>query len=271
MTTIKPSTIADINGLPNKALIYRFIGTVVSCYERKSGTNAKGEWSIQNAILRDASGESIKLMLNGLPEQTWPDGAAIELGTWEGPKGHSGLYAEDDTYNNETKRIMRATKTCAINSAMPQEAAENGQGYPEQDGAPQHQQQAPDHDTRNLDNMPDQAWGDEPSAADQQQATAQPPAPQQAPAQHQAPPKKKTATSDFKQARKTIVQIANLHLTCAIAAQRMEAPTYCAATGHEMTPEQLQSATASIFIKAERSGLVNDMPTSPLNADDFSH
>lgn len=245
MNQYQPTTVAQINALPDKAPVYRFIGTVNAIYDPKSGTSPNGDWHLQNAMLRDSEGGIIKCLFKDHPPIQATVGSLIELACYEGQKGLSGLYARDDSYNGQTTRILSATKTCQVTLGGPLAPANEPNHYePGQDD-------------------PDIPWSDEPGAA-------QPQAPQQAPQQRQAPPAKKTATDAFKRARVELVKIANLHLTCAIAVERMEAPVFLAATGHEMSREAKQAATASVFIRAERSGLVEDMPTSPLKADDFN-
>jgi hypothetical protein len=66
----------------------------------------------------------------------------------------------------------------------------------------------------------------------------------------------------MKEAKKALTQIANLHLQCMLVVERYEAKAFHEATGQHMTEAQKQAAIASVFIKAERSGLVDKMPTT---------
>lgn len=67
------------------------------------------------------------------------------------------------------------------------------------------------------------------------------------------------------EAKRTIMQIANLHLLSAQAVESYEAPAFKKHTGQDMTESQRQGAIASIFIEACRSGLVRNMPTKALD------
>lgn len=62
------------------------------------------------------------------------------------------------------------------------------------------------------------------------------------------------------EAKRTIFQIMNLHLICATAVEKLEAPEFKRRTGHEMSESVRQGAIASIFIESCRTGLVRNMP-----------
>lgn len=238
-----PQPIDQILALPDKAVVYCFEGQVTKAFKRSDGTNAQGPWSIESFLLKDATGAEIKLMLKDSDPAGWQPGTAVRLEAWKGDKGFSGLYAADDEYKGEVRRILRATKTCTIT------LLNGGQQHAPQQAAPQQQAQAPQ----------------------------QRPQGQQQPPQQQQPPRQQTtapaATDEDREARKalndakrTILQITNLHLLCAKVVETVEAPAFKKATGHDMTEGQRQGATASVFIESCKKGLVHAMPTTPLEA-----
>jgi hypothetical protein len=228
--------IEQIQALPDRAVVYCFEGTVQKAFRRSAGTNDKGEWSIETFLLKEASGGEIKLMLKDADPAGWAPGTALRLEAWKGDKGYSGLYAADDEYKGEVRRILRATKTCNVTVL-------NGQQQAPPQQQPQHQQQP-----------------------QQSQPAAQQPPQQAATATTQAKPQTKSAAPDsVLEAKRTMMQIANLHLLAAQVVESYEAPAFKKHTGQDMTESQRQGAIASIFIESCRSGLVRNMPTKALD------
>lgn len=241
-----PTTITQINDLPDKAVVYCFEGTVQKSFKRSEGTNSQGEWSIESFLLKDATGAEIKLMLKDSPPAGWPIGAAVRLEAWKGDKGFSGLYAADDEYKGEVRRILRATKTCNVTmlGGGQQQAAPQQQQRPPQQAAATHQQQA----------------ASTPPQQRQQATTGQ----QQAAPTDADEAAARAARQAMRDAKRTIIQISNLHLLCAKVVATQEAKAYKKATGQDMTEGQQQGATASIFIESCKKGLVHAMPTTLL-------
>lgn len=237
-----PTTVNQIGDLPDKAVVYCFEGTVTKAFKRSEGTNSQGEWSIEAFLLKDATGAEIKLMLKDSPPAGYAIGTALRLEAWKGDKGFSGLYAADDEYKGDVRRILRATKTCSIMLL-------NGH---QQQPAPQQrpQQQA----------QQQQQGGQQQAAPQQRQQTTSTHAP--APTDDEA----RAARKALNDAKRTILQIVNLHLLCAKVVETVEAPAFKAATGHDMSEAQRQGATASVFIESCKKGLVHSMPNTPLEA-----
>jgi hypothetical protein len=232
--------IEQIQALPDRAVVYCFEGTVQKAFRRSDGTNSTGPWSIETFLLKEDSGGEIKLMLKDADPAGWAPGTKLRLEAWKGDKGFSGLYAADDEYKGEVRRILRATKTCNVTVL-------NGQQQAAPQQQPQHQQQPA-----------------------QSQPAAQVSTHQQG--MHNAdvgspPPKQQTkaAPDSVTEAKRTMMQIANLHLLSAQVVESYEAPAFKKATGQDMTESQRQGAIASIFIESCRSGLVRNMPTKALD------
>lgn len=109
-------TVRDIEDADDGDVVKGFKGEITRFFGKySSGTNDKGEWSFQHMLVKDADGDEIKLTLKKLPPlPTNKKGAEIELRAHHGKNDWTGLYAKDDEYNGETKRILQATSTCEI-------------------------------------------------------------------------------------------------------------------------------------------------------------
>lgn len=246
--TTRIATVAEIQALQHKGIIFHTELSAISVYERKSGTNQRGEWSIQNVKCVDAQGAEIKVAFHGHDEVPFKAGQWFTLSAYHGQNGWSGLYAEDDTYQGTTTRIIKATKTAQIGigpstGTTPPDPQTQGMG-----GAGQANAQQPA-------TQPEQA---------PQQPQQQPSVP--TPATPKAP---ENGSSELTDARRMIVQFANLHTLCALAVMKMESPTLEGVTGTPMSESQLQGAIASIYISSERAGMARKMPTKPFTAEDL--
>lgn len=111
---------------------------------------------------------------------------------------------------------------------------------------------------------PRQAPAPQQAAAPPAQRAAAPPQRQEAaPAQAELPT---AATPDdpVREAKQTIMQIANLYLECSLCVQKYVAPSYKRLTGEEMSEAKQQAAASSIFIKADKLGLQTRMSHKPM-------
>jgi hypothetical protein len=204
---------------------------VVKVYERKEGTSDRGAWSMQRVELRDFDGDTIVALLTDRDPFLYQPGDLMILQAFVGDRGASGLYAHDDTFKDVTRRQIKVTKTGVI-------------------------------------------YRDENDTAPAPAPTpAQAPAPVQAPQAQPAPaPASAPAPADnaaMAAARREITRIANLHVLCVMAVERIEVPLIEQITSGPMSESQRQAAVASIFIKAERQGLVDKMPDKPFSPQDF--
>ena len=244
---MQPFPLNQLAAMADKQTLACVAGTIVSAYQAKRGTNANGEWSIQNVVLKGDDGTEVTLWMKDREEiQKSAKGQRIILTAHQGDKGLSGLYIMDDEYNGKTTRKIKVTPSAELSygvatqqpaAASYQQAQQTGQGLPQQ---AMHPEAAARHEAAA------KSW-DEPAAQ---------PAP--APTQH-AP------VDQIVEARRSIMQIANLHLLCAKAVAQYEAPAYKRATGADMTESMQQGACASIFIESCRNGLHRSMPTSPMD------
>jgi len=108
---MKVHSLAFIKECPDKAPLEAVEGTITKLFGRKSGTTAKGEWSLQNGELMTPEGP-IGILFNGCPEvdQSWRNKKVRICSTVHDNK-RSGLYAHDDKYKGNQTRIVRMTST----------------------------------------------------------------------------------------------------------------------------------------------------------------
>jgi hypothetical protein len=224
-------TIQDLNKFPPNTPVGNFIGTVAAVFNQRTGTNGKGDWALQTIKLRQGEDE-IAVLLKDRPPFPFQKGQDVRIDYYAGDRGPTGAVTYDDDFNGTISRQIKVTPTGQISLLS--------------GGAPEQNQQ---RETA----APTQARQESAPAAQNQQrntTTTQPIGDAEA--------------AMIKETKKAIVQIANLHLLCALVVERVEAPAFHTATGVLMSEGQKQAAIASIFIKAERSGLVNEMPKRPL-------
>jgi hypothetical protein len=237
-------TIQIIRALANKTPIPEFQAKVIKIHPRKTGTNARGPWSMQRVELRDPNGEDITCLITEQDEFPFRPGDQVVLASHVGDKGSTGVYVYDDTYNEKTERQIKVTATGRIdligvqNQAPAQEREREREHAPA--GAGQQRQQVQE------------------TAAPQSQSTTS----------HGS--QNDRDKTDVRAAKKVIVQIVNLHTLCVLAVDRVEAPLVEGATGSPMSDSQRQASIASTFIKAERSGLVDKMPCAPFKPEEIA-
>lgn len=208
-------------------------GKLTALYDRNSGTNDRGEWSIQNAELTDATGK-IKLKItdrDALPKE-WK-GREVVLSCNDGNKGLTGLKADDDTYKGKTSKIIKVTPSAHIDLAQADSAHENS-GEPE-----------PESDRSNGFRPESNGIRTSPNGIREKSNGSQ-----------------KTPNGshfDVARVRITLSQAANLYLHSMLAASYVR-DTYESVTGQPMCDEHFQATCASLFIKADREGLLTATP-----------
>jgi hypothetical protein len=245
----KPFPLASFDALTDKQTVGCILGTLTVLYPRKDGVRQSTgtPWSIQNGKLV-ADGVELPVVFMDRDEipQSYK-GREIML-TASNAKGLSGLYAHDDDYQGTITRKLKVTASAEIaliGSSSP--AAET----PRQQQRPTTQQQRPaEEPAPNLQDPP-------------------PPRERRERPQPTAEERDAEAAKKMNEARRTIMQTANLHLICRLAVINYEAPLYKEVTGHTMNEGEVQAATSSIFIKCDKLGLTNSMPTHPFTADEL--
>ena len=133
---MKLYSIAEIRALDSNSIVNSFSGTVTKVSDRKSGKSEKGPWSFQHLRIADGKGDDIKVTLKDRPEvpKTFLNGAIL-IQAHNGDKGWTGCKAVDDTYNDNTERILWVTGSAVISNGD----AQNGSApspAPQQQNAP---------------------------------------------------------------------------------------------------------------------------------------
>lgn len=233
-------------------------GKLVKLFKQKTGSNSNGDWAIQNGELEAADGTVVPLFIkdrdqlgDSLKNRT------IRITAKKGDKGVSGLYVFDDEKNDVIVRKLKVTPTATIDiiddSPPPQQRQQQPQDRQQQQPRSQ-QQEEPRHQSGTGHRADD--WQEEPQGQQRQQ---QKPTTQRT---HQ-----KAAPGTVAETRQCLMQIANMHLMCATAVVKYEAPAFKAATGQVMTESQVQGATASLFIECCKNGLHRNLESLPFEGD----
>lgn len=237
MSEAKPFPLSAFDSLSDGQVIACVQGVLVKLFPQKTGTSTAGPWALQNGEI-EADGVVIPITFKDRdPLDQTLKGRTIRV-TASNVKTMTGVFCWDDTRNGATVRKIKVTPSAEL----------------------------------------DIIAGDSPAAVPPQGQTSTtppdlqtPPASKPAPATTAAKPAPPTDRSkedaDFLEARKTVNQIANLHLLCMLAVERYEADAYKALTNRDMSEGQRQAAVASLFIKADREGLVRYMPVTDASKD----
>lgn len=100
---------------------------VKTIYAYSAGTNNHGDWSIQNIIVADRSGE-IKVKIKDHEEipKSWKGRDVLIECTKHDKHGWIGVKAVDDTYKNKTSRILSVSRTGDVNLANERRDNEGG-------------------------------------------------------------------------------------------------------------------------------------------------
>lgn len=199
------------------------VAQVIDIHKRHSGTNANGEWSLQNLLIRDATGE-IKVQLKD--REDFPTAFKNRVVCFEcnqGPKGKTGLKAKDDEYKGKKSRILSVTPTAQID-------------------------------------LHEQATPATPPPQQTQRPPAAPPT-QTAP-QHQSPPQQTNGNGNGhtgRDVRKVLNKLANLYLHCYEAGDYVYRTVNEMHGPDSMNADQFQACVSSLFIAAQREGLELDV------------
>lgn len=119
-------TIDSIKELENKEPIPSVRGTITKVFDYKTGESSQGPWSLQNGFFKDSTGE-LKILFTNQPDAKSFQEKEVIIKSHSGDKGLSGVYASDDTYKGETKRIIKITATADIAFV---DSARSAQGGP---------------------------------------------------------------------------------------------------------------------------------------------
>lgn len=232
-------------------------GTLTKLFDRKTGKNEHGEWSIQNAELTQ-DGTALPVQFKEMEEipKSYRN-REILLEAKQG-KQLTGLYCIDDDRGGTVTRKIKVTGTATLSlvEGGPSQAVNDFKKRVDNEWGPENNPSRGQTTVHQQQSAPDLQ-----EPAPRSQTAAQPP-PKKTPDEKRA-----AEDAEFHEARRTVNRLANLHLLCALAVERYEAPAFKNLTGVDMSESQRQGATASIFIAAERSGLARQMPVANATQD----
>jgi hypothetical protein len=121
--------IIDIAKLEHGEVIPSVRGTFKRVFDRKSGVNAKGDWSVQHVVLAQ-DGAEIKMAFWNHEDLKGDEGKEMEIRAHEGKKGLTSVFVEDEEYPKGSKkitRIIRVTEAAQIREADKQAAIKPAQ------------------------------------------------------------------------------------------------------------------------------------------------
>lgn len=204
--------------------------------EIKRGKNAGKQWSFQKVIFTDAKGEVPVMFWDREPIEGW-EGKTFLI---QAKNGKNGLYAEDEDYKGETRRILKATTACLVEEV-------NGSGGGQAHAAQQEPAQS------------------SPQASHPQEPTKQPQQSQPAPqnggngnGNGNGEPK----MDDWKAVRRRYGQYANLWRICYWAAKDVIAEIE--ASEGAPSEELLGRVLRDIYYTARGEGYADQMPVQPI-------
>jgi hypothetical protein len=235
----------ELEGYSDKELLPCVRGRIVKVHKAASGNGNYGPWHLQDIEIEGDGARKIVLLSGKEAMPTNYEGRMVEFSCNEGDK-MTGVYAHFDQKKKVLK--IKVTETGHI------DFIENGGNG----GAQSHQEPAQTRQTTQ-----------EPHPADREQRQ-----PAQAPqTQQQAAPSTggdrgthpdRGTPSDVNEAKRQIMQAANLMLLCQICVETQLVPAFKRQTGKDMDEARKGAIASSLYISGDRKGTNTLMPTMPL-------
>lgn len=226
---------------------------VTKVFPQKTGESSAGPWAIQNLEI-EGDGVVLPVMMKDR-DPVGPElkGRTITLIASTG-KQMAGLYAMDDNRNGTVIRKLKVTASATMEvmegSAPASKPAQNTNvQQAAQSAVNQAQRAAGTTQTADLG-----APAERPAPKGQDEINAD---------------QAKQERHDIRDVRKTMIQVANLHLLARLSVENYEAKLFKDVTGKDMSEGEIQGATASVFIKCEKIGLHSKMPARPFTLDEL--
>ena len=111
--------------LDDKTPIGSVRGVIESVYKERTGTNSKGEWTVQDVRFRDGDTECYVSVWNYKGDLEKLTGKTVELCAKKGQKGLSGLYIEEGQNN---KKKLKLTDSGSIKVLGDEDSASPAKG-----------------------------------------------------------------------------------------------------------------------------------------------
>lgn len=110
-------TANEIQNLADGIPITRLDGVLKETYKPKTGTNSKGDWQVQEAVLQLPDGE-VKLKAWNVGDLKDLKGQQIVVEAHKSDRhGWTGCFKEVENYNGKTYHRVKLTESCKISQA----------------------------------------------------------------------------------------------------------------------------------------------------------
>lgn len=131
--------------IPVGTTLPRITGEITKLYARKTGVSAHGEWSFQRGEFQCISGEKIEVVFKDRDEVGNDfTRRPLTISSYETKHGLRGVTVEEDDYKGKKRLQLKVTKTADIDFV-----AQSDTPPPASTSA-----------SANVDDMPEQSWGD---------------------------------------------------------------------------------------------------------------
>lgn len=131
MSELKPISFEALASKEHEDKIGCVEGKLSTLYDAKTGTTKAGkDWSLQDGVLKDASGNEHRVCFAAGQEVGHLKGKMIRLTSHVGEKGMSGIYMKEDTYTNKQGKEVTTRKIHVTATANIEEVGSGGQPAP---------------------------------------------------------------------------------------------------------------------------------------------
>lgn len=131
MSELKPISFEALASKEHEDKIGCVEGRLSTLYDAKTGTTKAGkDWSLQDGVLKDASGNEHRVCFAAGQDVGRLKGRMIRLTSHVGEKGMSGLYMKEDTYTNKQGKEVTTRKIHVTATANIEEVGSSGQPAP---------------------------------------------------------------------------------------------------------------------------------------------
>lgn len=236
-------SVEDIKELDKGDVIARFEGTITKFLTWKKGVGKDGNGTLQILLVEDNDGDEIKIKAwdhDRIPAE-WED-EKITILAHRGKSGITGVFADDDEYQDKVQRIIRLTGSAEVVKG----GSASDAGSDDDD--------EPRKNKRKADSDDDE---DRPKKKHRSEEDDEPPRKHKREEEDEEDP--------IGDAKRTVMQEANLYALCCCAAWKMGQHLMDEAE-IQMTPEHFQAATSSLYITMSRQGWGGKLPEDELIA-----
>ncbi len=276
----KPLPLHTVEHLTDGQTIGMIQGSLSQFWTEKRGNNPTKPWSLQNGTI-SGDGVEVPIVFMDFPEQLPMalKGRTIRI-TAGTTRGLTGIYAHDDTFRDKTTRKIKITPSALIELIGGDGSITLVRG---EGSVPEPSQAHKDLQTIAAAEYaePEPRQQQRPAATTRQQRQPEPepepgpdlsgptPRAEQKTDEEIAAEKARAEQKEIREARHSMIQVANLQLMSRLCVENYVAKTFKGVSGNEMTESEKQGATASIFIQLTKTGAHQKMPKRPFTVDEL--